>query len=134
MVDAYLTLQEADYLDLPLVLRLGHVVQPDKNPVTQWRQVNVMVGHSKKAPWQEVPRLMESWLEAVDDMFAGADGEGFLDATEAYREFEEIHPFRDGNGRVGNILYNYLNATFAAGELVFPPNLWNDPRREGIQL
>lgn len=32
-------------------------------------------------------------------------------AEEVYQRFEEIHPCHDGNGRVGAILYNWLNDT-----------------------
>ena len=32
-------------------------------------------------------------------------------ADDAYLEFQRIHPFVDGNGRVGKILHNWLNDT-----------------------
>jgi hypothetical protein len=41
---------------------------------------------------------------------------------EFYKEFETVHPFVDGNGRVGKVLYCWL-----LGELLnlsFPPPLW----------
>jgi fido (protein-threonine AMPylation protein) len=46
-----------------------------------------------------------------------------IDADAAYREFQTIHPFRDGNGRTGKILYNYLRGTLA--DPVMPPNFFN---------
>lgn len=35
-----------------------------------------------------------------------------LTAGEIYQEFQEIHPFVDGNGRLGALLFNLRNATF----------------------
>lgn len=42
-------------------------------------------------------------------------------AEEFYFAFEKIHPFIDGNGRVGNILFNLLNKTL--NNPVMPP-MW----------
>lgn len=39
-----------------------------------------------------------------------------------YYDFENIHPFMDGNGRTGKILYNYLRDTLEKPAM--PPNFW----------
>lgn len=121
---AYFHLGEYDELSIRLIQWLGHLVEPAWNPARDWRKVNVMVGHDKKADWQEVPRLMEQLLEHQDD----------LTSKEFFREFEEIHPFRDGNGRVGALLYNWHKDTYHPMDLELPPNLWDDPRRAGVHL
>jgi fido (protein-threonine AMPylation protein) len=41
---------------------------------------------------------------------------------EAYLEFEEIHPFVDGNGRAGKIIFNWLADSL--GDPKMPPNFW----------
>ena len=35
----------------------------------------------------------------------------YISAAEIYQEFEEIHPFNDGNGRLGSLLYNLKRGT-----------------------
>lgn len=53
------------------------------------------------ADWWEVPHLMERLLsfqhEATPDEFT--------------KQFLDIHPFADGNGRVGSLLWNILSGT-----------------------
>ncbi len=123
LIDAYYHLEKQPELSLDLVMELGHLVEPDKNPSDRWRGVGVRVGFSVKPTPQEVPRLMSRFFSKP-----------LGPPHEAFREFEEIHPFVDGNGRVGALLYNWWNSTLAPGDLVFPPNLWDDSRREDVTL
>lgn len=57
--------------------------------------------------WPEVPALINDWvkracgLSAPDEPFPEA-------AADLHAEFERIHPFLDGNGRVGRLLTNLL--------------------------
>ncbi len=78
---------------------IGKLIEPRKNALG-FRNVGVRVGNRICPPPQEViPRL--------EQLVWGPT----LAPLDFYREFEEIHPFVDGNGRVGKILLNVLNGT-----------------------
>jgi|ERR1700745_15282 len=98
------------------VLNLGKLVEPDDNALG-FRTVGVQVGYDVKMDWKLVPGQMVNLME----------NQGNLKPEEFFKEFEECHPFRDGNGRTGVILFNWLNDTL--DHPVWAPNFWNDPRR-----
>jgi hypothetical protein len=98
-------------------LKLGTFVEPGKNPHGQ-RSCGVRVGWRVCPPPEEVePRLKRLW-----------EAEEGMTPLEFYKEFEEIHPFVDGNGRTGKILLNWKNGTLL--NPIFPPNdLFGEPIR-----
>ena len=101
------------------VIRLGALVDPPKN-AGGFRRVGVRVGWDVKGDWQNVPRQVAN--------LCSADALAALSPAEWFRQYEEAHPFRDGNGRTGQILFNWLNDTLHAP--VWAPNFWNHHRRE----
>lgn len=87
-----------------------------------------MGGWIEKAQWAEVPRLLEhllasyyaGYMTPVDGGYSNPLSKTAED--EFYFNYEEIHPFVDGNGRSGKILYNYLCGTLK--NPIMPPNFW----------
>lgn len=141
MVDAWIYAQEfstkgdfslADYEsrlpDLQDVINLGRLVEPNVNVHTdrsEFRTVDVRVGYNIKMPWQEVPAAM---VGLMGDLYKETLVPDYaMGPATFFREYEDIHPWRDGNGRTGVILFNWLNGTL--DNPVWAPNFWDDPRR-----
>lgn len=62
------------------------------------RTVGVMVGGRVCPSHRDVPVLLDSWVQRVTSYPTT------LGPVREHVQFEQIHPFRDGNGRVGRLL------------------------------
>lgn len=101
-------------IDEALILKLHSIlmngVRPDagayRNHAVRITGVNLPTANHVSAP-KLVKELMEKILTKTDDIIA-------LSAN-THGKFEQIHPFSDGNGRVGRLLMNaiLLEANFA---------------------
>lgn len=98
-------------LTLDDIIVLGQMIEPEKNK-DGLRTVGVRVGDHVCPPPAEVPGLLKIFIEQFPA----------LNAEEAYFSFEEIHPFVDGNGRVGKIVLNWKNNTL--DNPIWPTNKW----------
>ena len=101
-------------LEIGDVIALGRWIEPCN--AEGFRKVAVRVGRRIPPEYHEVPHLVKALLTQQNT----------LEPLEFYREFELIHPFEDGNGRVGKILLNWSNRTLLTP--VFPPDdFWGTP-------
>ncbi|KKL93403.1 hypothetical protein LCGC14_1874990, partial [marine sediment metagenome] len=82
------------------ILEMAYTIEPVRN-ARGFRQGPVIVRGQNVVDWRNVPNALHRlWKHGQH-----------LSPIQFYTEFELIHPFNDGNGRVGAILYNWLNGT-----------------------
>jgi len=96
------------------IIAWGALIEPDCNGFSSFRNGNVSVGGRICPPKEEIPTLMKFFVYSVFP--------SNTTPAEKYHIFELIHPFLDGNGRVGKIIYNYLNGTL--DDPIFPPKFF----------
>lgn len=92
------------------ILDLGKLVEPEKN----------------KNGFRKTPVIVNGTLIGHENIVRGIGNLCFyakeLSPEEFYLEFEKIHPFVDGNGRVGAILYNIMSHSIESP--ITPPNVF----------
>ncbi len=79
-------------------------------------EIAAFPGGMRPPSWTEVDHLMRDWVAAANAL--GDDRSEPLPEALAriHNEFERVHPFLDGNGRVGRLLLNLM-----LGRLGYPP-------------
>ncbi len=91
--------------------------QPDFPDHGRLRTERVVIGDGIRViyrcpPPDLVEPLIRAWSDATIELVF--DGEGpFLTQWDIHHAFESIHPFRDGNGRVGRLLLNNVQRAMA---------------------
>mmetsp|Transcript_22043 Transcript_22043/g.47687 ORF Transcript_22043/g.47687 Transcript_22043/m.47687 type:complete len:167 (-) Transcript_22043:659-1159(-) len=83
--------------------------------------INVMGDDWKRPQFADVPPMMKKWFS--HDLVQ-RDGEHIVDfLSRAHSRFQDIHPFRDGNGRVGRFVMNLFLLKTGFPVITFAPSL-----------
>lgn len=121
MVTAYNRAAElGDKFSVSYVLELAALIEPAANR-NGFRTTPVTFSTADIS----VVLAAENVASQVDSLVTHGD---LLSALEFYVYFEEIHPFADGNGREGAILYNVRGGTMDNPQL--PPHIDFAARRD----
>ena len=111
------------------ILRLHNKVMDGLLTITEeglpgeYRKVSIGVeGDSLPRPVPaDVPPMMKKWISKLDTR---GKNEHILDfLARIHSEFQAIHPFRDGNGRIGRLVMNLLLIQNGYPILTFPATL-----------
>jgi fido (protein-threonine AMPylation protein) len=80
---------------------------PDEGPGSFRRHNIAPLASGVRPPdLTQVPQLVSDWIDAANEEL---DGEhAMLRLARLHASFEQLHPFRDGNGRTGRLLLNLL--------------------------
>ena len=100
---------EFAYPDKDHILEIGR--RMDEANELGFREKPIWIGGQINLPLR-IPERIEELLDGVDE----------LSPDSFYYQFEIIHPFIDGNGRTGKVLYNWLNRSL--NDPVWPRNFW----------
>ena len=90
---------EEDVLRLHKIIAEGAV---DEGPIGSYRRTDVRAGLHVCPPWRQVPLLTRDMLDWLNRL--AGELPAFFSSAIPHLRFVEIHPFRDGNGRVGRAL------------------------------
>ena len=79
------------------LLAIHSEIFADKDFRGKWRAVGVIVGQHRPPHREDIASLMDELAQVYTVTT-------IEDIIEWYKDFETIHPFQDGNGRVGGVM------------------------------
>jgi len=99
-------LEKEEKMSEELLLRWHEEIfgETKKDIAGKYRDYLVRVGDYRAPDWQDVKKLMKELIRFVN----GVKINPVELAARAHYKFESIHPFGDGNGRIGRLLMNQI--------------------------
>lgn len=96
------------------ILRTHHLLVINQNLKPEhkgnWRNCRVWVGNYEGPDHKNIPNLIQSWLDQINtlaDLKLTPEEQDLL-LQDLHVQYEQIHPFADGNGRTGRMFWNFL--------------------------
>lgn len=111
-----------------LILELGQLIE--KRNEKGYRQVPVTFANGSKAlDADKIPQAIQSFCQGFVVFIEDPAEDERLNTSMLYKNFEETHPFEDGNGRVGDLLWKMLEPR-KRGQWPekLPPNVFGEKR------
>lgn len=113
---ALLTMETDNDLTIEKLLELHRIAFGQLyNWAGKWRQVEVVVGQLMPPPAHQVPILMYQFIDNLNfQIKLPLNQTEHIELVAHYHhEFVKIHPFHNGNGRLGRMLLNFMTLQLA---------------------
>lgn len=104
-----------DKIDAQLILKLHKIAFGELYEwAGKWRKVDVLVGKIEPPSFKHFPNIIYQFLDNLHWLISTAENrQDVVDCLIfAHYEFVKIHPFNNGNGRMGRLLLNLIAMKF----------------------